>query len=453
MTTATAPSDHAAAPRLPSELESLPRAGLWDARGIPAYFRPGAHRSSLRALGERFFLDVPGFPKSVLTCSPEDAKTVFSDYTGALSFGALLRRVTPHEPLFGSDAFIFLEGEEHIRERKRIAPPFHGQALRSYEQAMRELTLRRIEQWPVGQPLRFLKLGHQLALDVMMRVIFGVSEPARLARLERAMVEYGAIAESPLFYGFGMLSVVFGRRWRALPNLDRAAAAVDAIVIEEIEERRRSTSPPTDDVLALYLTLQEQDEEPHDDAFVAREMRGMMLAGYETTATSLGWVGEMLVRHPHVLDELVANVDRGEDAYLDAVIAEVMRLRPALPATGRRALRDFDLDGLRVPRGSMIIFSIIALHEREDIYEDPMAFRPERFLGERPGTYTWLPFGGGPHRCLGGSFALFEMRVLMRTLLQERRLERGGRPRVGWPEVNPMLVPPFGAPVVLRERG
>ena len=111
-----------------------------------------------------------------------------------------------------------------------------------------------------------------------------------------------------------------------------------------------------------------------------------------------------------------------------------------------------DLDGLLVPRGSMIIFSIIALHERADIHEDPMSFRPERFLDQRPGTYTWLPFGGGPHRCLGGAFAMFEMRVLMRTLLQQRRVEPGPRPRLPRPEINPMLVPPHGAPVVLSER-
>lgn len=441
----------APAPGLGS-LDALARAGLRQARGIPAYFRPGAHRSSLRALGERFVLDVPGFPTSVLTCSPEDARAVFSDHSGALSFGAMLRRLTPHEPLFGADAFIFLEGEQHVRERRRIVPPFHGQALRSYEQAMRAVALRRIEQWPLGRSLRFLDLGHELALGVMMRVIFGVSQPERMARLERAMVRYCAIAESPVFYGLGMLSVLLGGRWRAPPHLDRAAGAVDAIVLEEIDERRRGASQPDDDVLAVFLKLRDQEAKLRDDAFLARAMRGLMLAGYETTAVSLGWVGELLLRHPDRLDTLVESVDRGEDAYLDAVIAEAMRMRPAIPATARRALRDFDLNGVRIPGGSLIVFSIIALHEREDIYEDPLAFRPERFLNVRPGTYTWLPFGGGPHRCLGASFALFEMRVLIRTLLQHRRLEPAPHPVLERPALNPMLVPPHGAPIRLRER-
>src|ERR1700753_936620 len=207
--------------------------------------------------------------------------------------------------------------------------------------------------------------------------------------------------------------------WVAIPQIARTAAAVDAIVLEKIAERRR-TGARTDDCLTLFLEINQQDEHPRDDAFLARSMRGLMLAGYAATAVTLGWVAELLVHQPETLAKLEDSIDRGEDAYLDAVIAESMRLRPALPITGRRALRDFDLNGLHIPRGAYIILAIMAMHEREDLHPDPLAFRPERFLDTRPGTNTWLPFGGGVYRCVGAEVVLFEARALLRALMQRR---------------------------------
>jgi cytochrome P450 len=286
----------------------------------------------------------------------------------------------------------------------------------------------------------------------MRTVIFGVSERERMRRLDRAMVEYCGVTESGSFLGLGILGVMFTGRWRRYPPLDRAAAAVDAIVLEEIAERQAQGSPGTDDCLSLLLDLNARNENPKDDATLARDMRGLMLAGYETTAITLSWVAQMLVHHPEVLERLVESVDAGEDAYLDAAVAEVMRLRPAFPFTGRRVRRDFDLNGVRVPAGAMLIVSIMAVHERADIYEDPLEFRPERFLDARPGTYTWLAFGGGAHRCLGAALALFESRVLLRTLLQHRRL-RAPEPRAEPPRrAHPMLIPARGGRVVLDER-
>ena len=164
------------------------------------------------------------------------------------------------------------------------------------------------------------------------------------------------------------------------------------------------------------------------------------------------WIAETLAHHPEILARLVESVDAGEHDYLDAVVAEVMRVRPVFPFTARRALHEFDLDGVRVPRRAVVVISIIALHERPELYPDPLAIRPERFLESRPGTYTWVTFGGGAHRCLGAAFAQFESRVLFRTLLQQRELrpgtERSERPR----RSHPLLVPAKGGRVVLTER-
>jgi cytochrome P450 len=434
----------------PRTIDTLPRVGVRAlARDRGRFFRPLGQRSPLRGIGERFVIDMPFGPKMVVTSSPDDAKAIFADRDGALSFGELLKRFSPHERLFGSDAFIFLEGEAHMEEKRKVAPPLHGKALKSYEQTMTDIVLRRLPEWPLGERVEFCDIGGQLSLDVMMTVIFGVSKPERMQRLERAMLAHCAVTESPSFLGVGMLSMALRGSWVAVPQVARTADAVDAIVLEEIAERRRTGSRP-DDCLTLFLEINQQDEHPRDDAFLARSMRGLMLAGYAATAVTLGWVAELLVHQPETLAALEESIDRGEDAYLDAVIAESMRLRPALPITGRRALRDFDLNGLHIPRGAYVILAIMAMHERDDLHPDPLAFRPERFLNSRPGTNTWLPFGGGVYRCVGAEFVLFEARVLLRTLLQHRRLGAvdggpGGRPS----RKHPLPVPTNGAPVVL----
>jgi cytochrome P450 family 135 len=447
----TAGADHDPTPQSPlRNIHTLPRVGVRGlARDRGRFFRPLGQTSPLRGLGEQFLIDIPWGPKMVVTSSPEDAKAVFADREGALSFGELLRRFSPHERLFGSDAFIFLEGDAHMDEKRKVAPPLHGKALKSYEQTMIDIVMRRLPEWPLGERVEFCEIGGQLSLDVMMTVIFGVSKPERMQRLERAMLAHCAVTESPSFLGVGMLSMALRGSWVAVPGVARTAAAVDAIVLEEIAERRRTGVRP-DDCLTLFLEINQLDEHPRDDAFLARSMRGLMLAGYAATAVTLGWVAELLVHQPETLATLEESIDRGEDTYLDAVIAESMRLRPALPITGRRALRDFDLNGLHIPRGAYVILAIMAMHEREDLHPDPLAFRPERFVDSRPGTNTWLPFGGGVYRCVGAEFVLFEARVLLRTLLQHRRLGAvdggpGGRPS----RKHPLPVPTNGAPVVL----
>ncbi len=446
----TAGAESDAAPQPLRSLDSLPHVGLRGlARDRGRFFRPLGLQSPLRGVGERFVIDMPFGPKMLVTSSPEDAKAVFGDRDGALSFGELMKRFSPHEKLFGSDAFIFLEGEAHMEEKRKVAPPLHGKALKSYEQAMTDIVLRRLPEWPLGERIEFCDIGGQLSLDVMMTVIFGVSKPERMQRLEKAMLAHCAATESPSFLGVGMVTMAVRGNWVAVPSVARTAAAVDAIVLEEIAERRRTGARP-DDCLTLFLEINQQDEIPRDDAFLARSMRGLMLAGYAATAVTLGWVAELLVHQPETLTTLEESIDRGEDAYLDAVIAESMRLRPALPITGRRALRDFDLNGLHIPRGAYVILAIMAMHEREDLHPDPLAFRPERFLNTRPGTNTWLPFGGGVYRCVGAEFVLFEARVLLRTLLQNRRLGavdggHGGRPS----RTHPLPVPMNGAPVKL----
>ena len=194
--------------------------------------------------------------------------------------------------------------------------------------------------------------------------------------------------------------------------------------MEEIAARRATPEVPRADLLSRYVGT---DLDQHDDLALARNMRGVLLGAYETTAITLGWVAVMLAAHPAAMAEIDAAADAGDrdrlDAYLDAVVAETMRLRPVSPFTGRRALRDTVLNGIAVPEGAIVIVPILLIHEAPWHYPDPLSFRPERFLGERPDGYTWLTFGAGAHRCLGAQFALAEARILFRTLFLERRIE------------------------------
>ena len=429
----------------PITTDALPKASLQDvALGARAFFRPGAARSRLARLGERFVVDVPRLPPVVVTWSPDDAKAILADRDGALSFGQMLHRWTPHPVLFGGDSLIFLEGEEHVSERRRMAPPFHGRMMTAYEESIAGLARTRIEQWPVGERVEFLALAKQYVLDVMRTIIFGVSDAGRLQRLEAAMLGYCAAVESNAFLGYGIAGVALRGRWPSYGPVDRAAAAVDAIVLEEIAERR--VTGQEGDFLAMLV-------DTTSDATLARDLRGLLLAGYETTAVTLASIVEQLAHHPDVLERLHQEVDAGSHDYTDAVIHEAMRLRPSFPFTGRRAVRDADIAGLSVRRGTMLVISVMAVHEREDVYPEPRAFRPERFLDQRPGTYTWLAFGGGPHRCIGASLALFESRILLHELLARRTIEQQpGRPKPPR-QTHPMLVPSDGARVVLRGRG
>lgn len=202
-----------------SAFRALPRAGLRDvAGGLQRYFRPDTERSPLRRLGDRFVVDLPGLPRLLVSCSPEDAKVILADREQALSLGQALHRMTPHPVLFGGDSLIFLEGDEHTRERRKLAPPFHGTLMKSHEPAMIEIACERIEDWPTGRPLEFVGLAQQFVLDVMRTVIFGVSSPERMRALDHAMRAYCHVTESDGFLALGALGVL-------LPMLVPAARA------------------------------------------------------------------------------------------------------------------------------------------------------------------------------------------------------------------------------------
>jgi cytochrome P450 len=350
----------------------------------------------------------------VMVFDPELVKELFrgsGDQLHAGEANALLG------PILGARSVLLLDGAEHLRQRRLMLPPFHGQRMLSYADTVRESTDLEIDSWPVGEPFALLPSMQSLTLNVILRAVFGYEPGAAHATLRqrlRAMVEPLARPRGLLM----MAAVVRGRSdRRGAIEFETRKRAVDEILYAEIARRRQAPDlAQRDDVFSALLLAQDEQGERLTDKEVRDELVTLLLAGHETTATGLAWTLDLVLHAPAVL----ARARDADDEYLDAVVKESLRLRPVIPGVGRVVRGEpFALGGYEVPPGVEINPSIRVIHRRADLYPEPETFRPERFLGEHaPDTYTWVPFGGGTRRCLGASFALMEMRVVLRRILE-----------------------------------
>jgi cytochrome P450 len=449
--------------RLLQTLDSLPRPPFGSVVGWGAFWTmPELARRQMAKIGERVVIDIPMMPTILFTSSVEDAHAVFMEHDGAMEFNEGLRRLAPHERLFGSDLIDALGGELHDKVRRLVMPAFKGNAIRGYEEAMVEATRKRLATWPVGTPVRFTGLMKDLARDVIMSVVFGVTDPERRRALEQAMIRLDRATSSAGMMSRYGLSMVSRGRWLPFPELDAAIDAVDQVVHDEVAFRRaHSRSAAAADVmeakdcLSIFLRIQQEEGEGGflDDEMLAAFMRLLLLAGHETTATTLAWTAERFVRHPAVIAKLDATLAGGDESYLDAVITEAMRVRPAIPVTVRSVVKDCVMNNLILPEGTVVVVYVNAIHKRGDLYPEPERFDPERFVGNRPDPRHWMPFGGGAHYCLGAQLSMVESRVLLRTILEEHRFV---------PETSPderqvqhrsiMTLPGDGARVTLLRR-
>ena len=402
-------------------LGALPHPRMSLAAWARIWGAPETSRQQLSTLGERFTLNVPLLPTMLWTSSPDDVRAVFQDKTRALSLGTGLRRLAPHEIVFGNRIMEWWASDDQTVMRRKVTPAFMGKALQGYEPAMEDVARRLVRDLPTGRPIRFHSYMQTLAREVIMSVVFGITEPGRRARLTDHMTELDRLLGSRGLAMRYVAAMASHGRWLRFPALEKVLTAMDQVTYDEIAARRSS---PDDterrDCLAIFLRLQQADEQGlMDDETIAGFQRLLLVAGNDTTAATLSWVAERLVRHPEVLQRLEETLAAGDDSYLDAVITETLRLRPTVPFTVRAVKRDVVLNDVFLPRGSMVFLYINGIHRRADLYDAPDEFRPERFLGTTPDPHHWLPFGGGINRCLGGHMAMFEARVLLRAILQE----------------------------------
>jgi len=383
----------------------------------------------------------------VMVFDPELVKQVFRGSSTQLHAGeanALLG------PVLGERSVLLLDEAEHLRHRRLMLPPFHGSRLLGYEQAMRDATDAEIDSWPVRESFALLPTMQSLTLRVILRVVFGYQPGAAEDELRtrlRRMIE-------PLSRPRGMLVLAAAIRGRtdrrAAIDFEQRKRAVDEILYPEIARRRSEPDlAERDDVFSALLLAEDEDGGRLTDSEVRDELVTLLLAGHETTATGLAWTLDMLL-HDHAVR---ARAAEGDDAYLDAVVKEGLRIRPVIPGVGRVVRGGpFRLNGYEIPEGVEINPSIRVIHTRADLYPEPETFRPERFLGEdAPDTYTWLPFGGGTRRCLGASFALMEMRIVLRRVLERTWLEAED-PKVAKAQFRGITIAPKSGVLVTQER-
>jgi cytochrome P450 len=381
-----------------------------------------------RRLGPMFTLEIAYESKWVVVSDPELVKEIFRGDPKVFHAGEgndVLR------PLLGEHSLLVLDDAPHMSQRKLLLPPFHGKRMAGYEETMRRIAAKEIESWPNGVPWQLRPRMQALTLEIIIETVFGVHGGERLADLRQALREFLDLMTNPRM--LVPLLAIGPERIRLYPPFRRRTDRVAALIVAEIADRRAAPDrEERDDILSLLVAARHEDGSPMSDAEIHDELLTLLVAGHETTATALSWAVERLVRHPDKLARLRAEVEAGEDAYLTAAIQETLRLRPVISIVIRRLTEAIELGGYELPAGVAVVPSIHLIHRDPTIYPEPDRFRPERFLETPPGTYTWIPFGGGVRRCLGASFAQQEMAIVLRELVSRRMI----RPTDPAPERN-----------------
>jgi cytochrome P450 len=398
--------------------------------------------------GDTFTLRLAGERPWVMVSHPEVVKEVFTGPPDLLHAGEPGRRLLL--PVVGANSVLLLDGEAYLEQRRLLMPPFRGNHLASYADTMTVVAQAEIARWPRGKPVRLQSRIQAVTLEIMLRAVFGLSEGKSLDQMRAEWVRMlNTTARVPVF-----VSAVLGA---LAPDNMRAAASrklllgVDRSIYAEIDERRRADDlDERGDVLSILLQARHVDGQPMSNVEIRDELVTLLLAGHDTTATALAWAMEQLARHPEHQARLTEEIRAGEDQFRDAVIKETLRLRPVIAVVARRLTAPMQIGGVPLPAGVNVMPSIYLMHQRPDIYPDPQRFRPERFLEQQAGSYTWIPFGGGARRCLGAAFAEYQMHIVLSTLFESCTIEpTHERPEpVRWRGAT--HVPGRGAAVVLR---
>jgi cytochrome P450 len=359
----------------------------------------------------------------VFTADPDAVRQVFTGDPELLHAGA---GNVVLGPILGRGSILLLDGAEHLRHRRLMLPPFHGDRMRGHADTMREVAERHVAGWPRGTSFAVLESMQAMTLEIILRAVFGVTDQAQLERLGTPLRELLDMVGTPR--KVLALGLTAGRTTGPLSPWRRFAAAravADRVIHEEIRARRREQAAgggaDRGDIFSMLVAARDDEGRALTDDELRDELMTLLVAGHETTATGLAWTLERVSREPRVLAQLLDEQARGDGrTYLDAAVKETLRLRPVVPAVVRKLMAPMTFGPWELPAGVHVAPSIYLLHRRADLYPQPLAFRPERFLeGRPPGTYEWIPFGGGVRRCLGASFALMEMREVLSVVLRD----------------------------------
>jgi cytochrome P450 len=397
--------------------------------------------------GQTFTLRLHGPGDVVFISDPPSLKRLFAaDRINTIAPGRNLLL----EPLLGSRSVLLATDEAHMRRRKLMLPPFHGRRMRAYDDVIAEATARQVARWPAGEPFALHPSMQALTLEVILRAVFGVEDSVRRDELSEHLVAILATTQSARAVGLTF------PRLRKLPPWRRTVARIertDELLAGEISRRRADPAlSEREDILSMLVAARFADGSAMDDRDIRDQLMTLLLAGHETTATSLAWAFDRLFESPEAMTRLTEEVAGEGTDWLEAVISETLRVRPVVPFTGRQLREATALGGRDLPNGAVVMAGIWLTHMRDDVYPDARSFRPERFLDSSPETFSWIPFGGGTRRCLGAAFAQFEMRVALQTILRSAELRRAGSGPERIVRRNVTLAPAEGTRAVLVRR-
>jgi cytochrome P450 len=408
----------------------------------------------------------------VITSHPDHVESLFK---AKPADAPSLTGESPLRPILGPNSVLIVTGERHLRERKLLLPPFHGEAVQRYVDTIATIAEREIEGWPIGRPFALAPRMQAVTLDVIMGGVFGIEgAPGRGTPEYRMRETFRRLLRLSTFLGWQLVELQNIGRDEPKGIMRLALGLADRQLYAAIRARRAAgdTSGRTD-ILSLLVEARDQDGRPLSDEHIRDELMSLVLAGHETTANSLAWTFERLLRAPDAYGRLRELVRSGDgDEYVEATVHEGMRVRPVIPMVVRLVKRPWRLGDYVVPADTPVGISIVALHHREDVYPDPDRFRPERFVdskqpddagaehsGEagrlafrRPATYTWIPFGGGIRRCLGASLAMAEQRVVLKEIARRTDMVAPSRRPEGGRQRNVTTIPSKGGRVVVERK-
>lgn len=413
-----------------------------------------------RRFGDAFTLRLSGIGTYVLFSAPAAVKQIFTGDSAVFHAGEAGESL---HPLLGRNSLLLLDDAPHMRQRRLLLPPFHGERMHAYAEIMREITDTSLDRWPLNTPFRLQTYMQDITLSVILRAVFGIEDGARMRDLGAMLTRLLDRAQSP---------------WVLLPpfqidlgahspygDFKRLRSETDALLYAEISRRRAEGDlAKRDDILSMLLQATHEDGSPMTDEELRDELMTLLVAGHETTASTLAWVFERILSLPAVREKALAELrdvvgdgplepaHHGKLEYLDGIVKETLRLRPILVLVGRRLKAPVEVGGFQLPAGVNVGACIHLAHLRPESYPEPAAFKPERFIGVKPDPYAWLPFGGGVRRCIGMAFAQYEMKVVLAAILLRARMQLAPGAAVHTTRRGIILVPSGGTLVTLEER-
>jgi cytochrome P450 len=437
-------------PRAPK----LAQTAKWLFRALPIL------EDAAKRYGEPFTLRLAGFPTMVFVWSPDEVRKIFTAEPSQLHGGegaAILL------PLLGRNSTLLLDGPQHLRRRRLLLPPFHGERITAYADVMREVTHHSIDGWPLGTEVSIQPYMKQITMEIILRAIFGLDHGPRVEALTALLAELIELAASPVSV-IPPLQRDWGA-WSPWGKFLRKRAECDAAIYDLITELRRAKTPGRKDVLSLLLEARDEDGQPLSDAELRDELVTFIAAGHETSATSLAWAFERILAVEGVLDklldELATTVGLGNDIglddlpklkYLDAVIKEVLRFRPMVPNMTRTVKVPFEVGGYTLPPGTVVVAAQHLTHRMPQLFPEPDRFMPERWSTFKADPYNYYPFGGGTRRCIGINFAMYELKVILATILSRVSLKLAPGYRARTVRRMVILAPSEGTRLVVAER-